>query len=201
MSKTIVKFPSAIKSRACQGRSKATGRELLQAGGKPSTGRHLPPSLLALVLPLSPSAVVFVLLCFFLFVLSVCWLVFVVSFCVVFAFFCRRRLRRLLRLRLLLLLLLLLLRLLPLRRRLLLGDFFGCSWVSWGWFGGCFCASWGLLGASFGHLGRSWGGLGRPWGHLARTREGDQFSGRNLSRFLDRLGGPKGRPDDPKTTP
>ena len=170
---------------------------LWAGSNKGETGRHLLPSLLALVLPLSPSAVVFVLLCFFLFVLSVCWLVFVVSFCVVFAFFCRRRRRRLL----LLLLLLLLLRLLPLRRRLLLGDFFGCSWVSWGWFGGCFCASWGLLGASFGHLGRSWGGLGRPWGHLARTREEDQFSGVILGRFLDRLGGPKGRPDDPKTTP
>ena len=57
--------------------------------------------------------------------------------------------------------------------------------------------SWNGLGV----LARSWGGLGRPWGHLARTREGVEISGVVLSRFLDRLGGPKGRPDDPKTTP
>ena len=128
--------------------------------------------------------------------LSVCWLVFVVSFCVVFAFFCRRRLRRRRRL-----LLLLLLRLLPLRRRLLLGDIFGCSWLSWGWFGGCFCASWSLLGASIGHLGRSWGGLGRPWGHLARTREGDQISGRTWIGFWTVLGGQRGAQTTPRRHP
>ena len=60
ISKIVLKEARAIKSRGCQGRPKPTAREL-RAGGKPSTGWHLPLSLSALVLPLSLCAVVCVL--------------------------------------------------------------------------------------------------------------------------------------------
>ena len=116
------------------------------------------------MLPLSPSAVVFVLLCVFLFVLSVCWLVFVVSLCVVFAFFCRRRLRRLL----------LLLHL------LLLGVF----WSILGPLGVVLGASWCHLGMCFGHLGWSWAVLGP---HMIFVRLGSSWG--SMLAILGRLGG------------
>ena len=73
---------------------------------------------------------------------------------------------------------------------------------------GRFGWSWGWMSAILGRLEGSWGGLGvllgvlgRPWARLMGPRQQAPKSRPAKSRFRDPFGTPKGRQDDPKTTP
>ena len=66
---------------------------------------------------------------------------------------------------------------------------------------GVFGVIFGRLGGRFGLLGWSWSALGRSWGGLGGSLAGWKLSMRYLRRFLERLGRPRGRQDDPKTPP
>ena len=68
-----------------------------------------------------------------------------------------------------------------------------------GGLGGVFWPSWGALRGVLGHLGRSWGRLGRSWGRLMDKSKQSGKSEAAISRFLDRLGRPRGTQNDPKT--
>ena len=85
-----------------------------------------------------------------------------------------------------------------------LSTHFLSVWVVSGVDVGHFGSSWGALGRVLGNLLGLLGGLGGP-GTVLKAVDGPKptidKSGPAKNRFLDRLGGPRGRQDGPKTAP